>query len=368
MEINPEKLLRMLVRTQEEGYVFKDGKMVRKIKRLFSVELVTAVVVCLAVLSAFVYAGIRKDIIIEDISGSKSIATLKGNVAEVLKDHNIIVNNADRINVNLDQRLTDGLKIVITRSNNITVTADGKKLNMMSVASTVKDILAEAKIEIGEKDRVSPALDAKIKGDTDIWVTRVIEKIVNKVENLTFKNSLVRTDKLDVGMKKVIKQGKDGKKEVSTKIIYEDGVQISSNVIGDKVIQQPIDGLIEEGTKSVLITSRGEVKRFKKSTIMTATAYDLSFESCGKLPDHPQYGITRSGLRAKEGIVAVDPTVIPLGTWLYVEGYGEALAADTGGAIKGNRIDLFFNSEKKVDQYGKKKVKVYILDKPRYKF
>ncbi len=368
MKINLEKLLSMLVRTQEQGYVFKDGKMHRKTKRLFSVELITAVVVCLAVLSAFVYSGIRKDIIIEDIAGSKSITTLKGNVEEVLKENNIIVRSTDRINVNLDQRLTDGLKIVITRANNITVTADGKKLNMVSVATTVKDALAEAKIEIGEKDKVSPALDAKIKGNTDIGVTRVTEKIVNKVENLSFQNSSVRTDKLDVGMKKVIKQGKDGKKEVSIKITYEDGVQIASDVISEKIIQQPVDGLIEEGTKSVLITSRGEIKRFKKSTIMTSTAYDLSFKSCGKLPSHPYYGITRSGLRAKEGIVAVDPKVIPLGTWLYLEGYGEALAADTGGAIKGNKIDLFFDSEEKVNKYGKKAVKVYILDKPRYKF
>ena len=367
MKINLEKLLSMLVRT-EEGYVFKDGKMCKKTKRLFSVELVTAAVVCLAVLSAFVYSGIRKDIAIEDIAGTKSTSTLKSNVGEVLNENKIAIGANDKINFSFEQRLTDGLKIVITRANNITVIADGKKLNMISVAPTVKELLVEAKVKLGDKDKVSPGLDAKIKGNTDIRVTRVTEKMENKVQNLAFKNSLVRTDKLDIGMVKVIKQGKDGKKEVTIKTTYEDGVQISSNVIGEKIIQQPVDGMIEEGTKSVLITSRGEIKRFKKATIMTATAYDLSFESCGKLPSHPQYGITRSGLRAKEGIVAVDPKVIPLGTWLYVEGYGEALAADTGGAIKGNRIDLFYNSEAKVDKYGKKKVKVYILDKPRYKF
>jgi 3D (Asp-Asp-Asp) domain-containing protein len=101
---------------------------------------------------------------------------------------------------------------------------------------------------------------------------------------------------------------------------------------------------------------------------MSATAYDSSFESCGKHEGDPYYGITASGMKVKPGIVAVDPRVIPLGTWLYVEGYGEALAADTGGAIKGNKIDLFYESPKTVKNFGRRKVKVYVLDKPRYKF
>jgi 3D (Asp-Asp-Asp) domain-containing protein len=61
------------------------------------------------------------------------------------------------------------------------------------------------------------------------------------------------------------------------------------------------------------------------------------------------------------GIVAVDPNVIPMGTKLYVEGYGEAIAADQGGAIKGNRIDLFFGSHQEALNFGKRTVKVTIL-------
>ena len=101
---------------------------------------------------------------------------------------------------------------------------------------------------------------------------------------------------------------------------------------------------------------------------MSSTAYDISFESCGKNPGDKYYGITASGIPVRPGIVAVDPRVIPLGTWLYVEGYGIALAADKGGAIKGNRIDLFYESTKVVDRYGRKTVKVYVLDRPKYNF
>ena len=77
---------------------------------------------------------------------------------------------------------------------------------------------------------------------------------------------------------------------------------------------------------------------------MKASAYDLSYESCGKNPGDRGYGITASGMQARYGVIAVDPSVIPLGTKLYIECpnggwvYGEAIAGDTGGAIKGNII------------------------------
>ena len=100
---------------------------------------------------------------------------------------------------------------------------------------------------------------------------------------------------------------------------------------------------------------------------MNSSAYDLSFESCGKNPGDRGYGITASGMKAARGIVAVDPRVIPLGTKLYIESldgsadYGYAIAGDTGGAIKGNRVDLFMDTKAEALQWGRRSVKVYIL-------
>lgn len=108
--------------------------------------------------------------------------------------------------------------------------------------------------------------------------------------------------------------------------------------------------------------------RFSRALDMVATAYDLSYESCGKYPDHPEYGITASGARVQPGTVAVDPDVIPLGTRLYVAStdgspdYGFATALDTGSAIKGYRIDLFMESKEDALAYGIRQVKVYILE------
>ena len=92
---------------------------------------------------------------------------------------------------------------------------------------------------------------------------------------------------------------------------------------------------------------------------MEATAY-YAFGSGGN--DINGNGITATGLRARKGIVAVDPRVIPLGTKLFIPGYGEALAADTGGWIKGNRIDLCFESLEESFRFGRRKIRVYLLD------
>ncbi|HCO18721.1 MAG TPA: hypothetical protein DIT39_03815, partial [Tissierellales bacterium] len=97
-------------------------------------------------------------------------------------------------------------------------------------------------------------------------------------------------------------------------------------------------------------------------------AYDLSYTSTGKRPGDRYYGITATGTRARPGTVAVDPRVIPLGTKLYIQSldgtkdYGFAIAEDVGGAIKGEKIDLFFNSATDVRYFGRRDVKVYILD------
>ncbi len=89
---------------------------------------------------------------------------------------------------------------------------------------------------------------------------------------------------------------------------------------------------------------------------MVATAY---YSGGGNLCGD---GITAIGLRVRKGIVAVDPSVIPLGTRLYIPGYGEALAADTGGAIKGDRIDLAFDSLADCYRFGRRRIRVYLVE------
>ena len=138
-------------------------------------------------------------------------------------------------------------------------------------------------------------------------------------------------------------------------------------LVGEAVTQQPVDEIKETGLLDVVATSAGNIA-VRATHYMQATGYDIGYESCGKWPGDPLYGITATGIRATYGVVAVDPRVIPLGSKLFIQTtdgsftYGYALAADTGGAIKGNRIDLCFDSRQDALNFGRRNVVVYVLN------
>lgn len=110
--------------------------------------------------------------------------------------------------------------------------------------------------------------------------------------------------------------------------------------------------------------ARGAIIR---TMTVEATAYCACKICTGKAPDHPAYGITAGGGKVWPGVVAVDPGIIPLGTKMWVEGYGEAEALDTGGAIKGKKIDVYFPSHQQALEWGRKRVTIKIfqeVDRP----
>ncbi len=114
------------------------------------------------------------------------------------------------------------------------------------------------------------------------------------------------------------------------------------------------DGTVTSDTFTYLRRASTEPGRYSRSLIMTASAYSASD------PGNSSY--TARGSFLRKGLVAVDPSVIPLGTRLYIPGYGYAIADDTGGNIRGNRIDLAFDSRSEALQFGMQKVTVYILN------
>jgi 3D (Asp-Asp-Asp) domain-containing protein len=94
----------------------------------------------------------------------------------------------------------------------------------------------------------------------------------------------------------------------------------------------------------------------------TVTAYCNDFASCGKRPGQRGYGITASGQRARYGLVAADWRVLPRGTRLQIPGYGAATVADKGGAIKGNRLDLWFPTHRQAKAWGIRYLSVTIKE------
>ena len=172
---------------------------------------------------------------------------------------------------------------------------------------------------------------------------------------------------MDVGTERVAKPGEEGVRERQFKVVIEDGKEIGRKLLKDAIVLTPINMIMEYGTVLNHKTARGDTIRYKKVLDMRATAYTASFKDTGKHPGDSGFGITSTGIHAKKGVIAVDPKVIPLGTRVYVEvagstpDYGFAVAADTGGAIRDNKIDLYFDDQSFVDRWGVKRVKVYVL-------
>ncbi|MGZ9583424.1 3D domain-containing protein [Paenibacillus marinisediminis] len=110
-----------------------------------------------------------------------------------------------------------------------------------------------------------------------------------------------------------------------------------------------------------------EQTRVLNEVEVTATGYTAGVESTGKKPGHPEYGITYSGVKVRRDYVstiAADLKEFPIGTILYVPGYGYGIVADIGSAIKGKKIDLYFDTTKQVySQWGKKNVDVQVIKK-----
>lgn len=330
----------------------------------FKVLTVLAITASLS-LGAYMYSAKEVTLSIDD--DKKEIISYADTVEKLLDKEGVLLEKGSYINVPLDTKLEDKMNIIIKTPKTYTIALDEKEKEVKSVHTKVRDILKELNVELGELDYTNPKLGDRVSPGDKIEITRV-EEVVEEIEVLIPHESIVnKSDRLDVGMINTIQEGKDGLKNVKTTKRFENGKLVSENITEEKIIKEPVPKIVEKGTKDYLISSRGKT-RYKKAITMVATAYDNSYESTGKRPGDRYYGLTASGTKARVGAVAVDPRVIPLGTKLYVESldgtkdYGFCVAEDTGGAIKNNKIDLFFNTASEVRNFGRRKVKVYILD------
>ena len=232
---------------------------------------------------------------------------------------------------------------------------------------TVKELLSDLKIKVDDDDIVIPNLDTELKSEGKISIIKVDVKVIEKEVEAPFKTIKKKNKELTHKQSRILVQGVNGKNKVKCKEYYAGDKLIKEEVIHVETIVKPIDQVFEEGTKDVFTNDRGDFTA-RKAIKMVATAYEAGPRSTGKRPGDKGYGITASGARAKRGTVAVDPRVIPLGTKLYIKSltpgvpdYGFAIAQDTGGAIKGNKIDLFMDTVWECMQFGRRPVMVFIL-------
>ncbi len=179
--------------------------------------------------------------------------------------------------------------------------------------------------------------------------------VVYRIEDVEIPVSTeyIETDQLAPGMSKVRDQGEKGVERRVVRTTYVGGELNDERIIHQFFRDTPKKKVVMQNTKPVRTVTEGiDISKLNVKSTFTveATAYTHT--------GNP----TATGVYPREGLIAVDPRVIPLGTQVYVEGYGYAVAADTGGAIKGNIIDVFFPSLQRCLDWGRRPVKIYILN------
>jgi len=258
-----------------------------------------------------------------------------------------------------------------------------RRISVPASGATVRHAIDAMNLKLGEHDRVFPIASTPLYSGAKIRVTRVRAEIKKRTvaieSNLRFRPSAA----LRPGQQETEQAGQTGLIEVSERIWFKDGKVSGREAVGKKTVRTAQDKVIAVGARPYYMPGKipfhnryakayglaaragsprdrvqsNESKSLRpvKSMILTATGYSPDPRENGG------YTVTATGLPISYGAAAVDPRVIPLGTKMYVEGYGYAFACDVGGAIKGNRIDLAYDSYRLANTKGRKKVKVWIL-------
>jgi len=323
-------------------------------------------IVCMAItltllLTGLIYYTLALDWVELAVDGRKyRWKTLNPTVSKALREKKVILNQGDEVRPALSSSIQENTKIEVIRAFKIQIIAGGKTTEFNTIARPVKEVLAKAKVKFDRNDIIKPGLETLVKADEKIKIVKVRSEIITKQVAINPETEYRSDKSMERGLRKTIRSGRPGLAEYQIKMTYHDDVLAQQTTLFQKTLKAPVNEVIVVGTKPMartLVTSRGSY-RYIEAKEMVATAYYPGPESCGKYAD----GYTYSGKKAGYGVVAVDPRVIHLGTQLYIEGYGKAEAADIGSAIKGNKIDLCYETYKEALSFGRKKIRVYILE------
>jgi uncharacterized protein YabE (DUF348 family)/3D (Asp-Asp-Asp) domain-containing protein len=355
--------------------------------------------------AAFTVLSLMKTITVAVDGKEYQLVTFSSTYAKALESKSIAVGPSDKTAPSLDSKIEEGSTIKITRATNLKVNVDGKLISVVSAEASVADMLSAEGIKLSEYDKVSPSKEAQLKDGLEVSIVRVTTSDITDVNPVAFETVTNADSTLKKGATKIVQNGVQGEKTTVTRVFYENGTEVSRSVVSEAVTKEPVNKVVASGTleagstattaapaattaakvpatastatsaaapaastpaatvasaASTVSDSRGGSLSYSKVFTMKATAYSEEESS-------NSWGLqTASGVDAVRdpngwSTIAVDPSVIPLGTKVYVEGYGYAIANDTGSAIKGNIIDCFFYKDVDMNAWGVRTVNVYIL-------
>jgi len=293
-------------------------------------------------------------------SGRRTVVTSAATVGDVLAENGIHPGSDDLVQPAADSQVSPDLQVEYHPAVDVTVVSGSIRLLVHTPGPTVADVLRHEGIALGAYDRVTPKPTEPVHAGEEIRIVRITEWTRTLTRQMTPPTEHRISYAMRPGATKILSNGKPGEERITLRYIRREDRPVVQTVASRTILVKPKPRVIAEGV--------GDWSRFRElasrggsfaGTIaytalhMEATAYTPFCPGCN--------GYTALGERAGYGIVAVDPRVIPLGTKLFIPGYGPAIAGDTGSAIRGNRIDLGFESHADAMAFGRRVITVYVL-------
>lgn len=269
----------------------------------------------------------------------------------------------------------DGVsEITISRSQSITVWNCGEQVNTTSYGETVQALLDRLGIPSYGDYTVSVDLSNETYDGMEVRVDCIVQDTQTYTAEIPYETTYCYDPDLGEDEEIVMVEGQNGQLQVTANVVYVNSEESSRTVLTETVTQPVVNEVIVVGTAEepsdidsapaigdgVIVTSDGQILTFSKKEQFKATAYTHTDEGCNMT--------TATGTTVRVGTVAVDPTVIPYGTRMFIvtnDGayiYGIGTAEDCGGAIKGNRLDLYFPTDAECWKFGVRGCTVYFLD------
>lgn len=263
-----------------------------------------------------------------------TVVTSKTNISEILEDNNIVIEEDERVSPDLDSEIGEDNKIVISNKS-------------------------EQEVQIAKisESGIETTLDEILKSYTPIIEKIVVEQEAIPYETITKDASEGASDTKN----KVIQQGEDGIKEITYKIKYQNDEEIERTKLSEQVVKEPVDKIVQ--VQKNVTTSRGSISRETTTTttgttkIFKITAYCSCSKCCGKYAS----GYTSSGTKATAGRTVAASSQFAFGTKLIINGK-EYTVEDRGGAITGNKIDIYMNTHAEALAWGVKYLPVQVVE------
>lgn len=324
---------------------------------------------------------------------AQTIRTQARRVDDLLKERGIEQMETDDIYPSKDAVLTTGMTVRYREAFPLELIVEGKARSLYTYQTTVRELLAMQGIKLQPEDNVSPGLDTVVVKDMLVTVNTTRRAVLTEEQLLPFEVETIEDETLPAGEQLVTKAGRPGIRTQKYQLTLADGLSKEKKLITNKITSQPVKQVVKVGTKPVasveaVETTPAPVFDTEKATVPLAeapkAATDLDFKKAktlmveataytndpasngsrlydGRALTATGYDVTDTITYQGLPIIAVDPKVIPLGTKVYVEGVGLAIALDTGGAIKGNKIDVLVDGETTAKQFGRKTIQVWVI-------